>query len=135
MKPVHDGVPEVSLEPEAGVRCVDRMMPRVYAELRGIAHRYLAADPDGHTLSTTALIHEAYLRLADADQVSERGRAYFFASAARAMRRVLVDYARRRRRLKRGGGRSVLTLNDGMIATTERSVDLVDLDHALVLLA
>ncbi|NNM31974.1 MAG: RNA polymerase subunit sigma-70 [Gemmatimonadetes bacterium] len=106
-------------------------MPRVYTELRQIARHHLSRNPAGHTLCTTALIHEAYLRLADAGQVTERGRGYFFAAAARAMRQVLVDYARRRHRLKRGGGFQPLTLKEGLVGTPAPSLDLVDLDRAL----
>ncbi len=113
-------------------RAVDALVPEVYDELRAIAHRHLAADRPGHTLSTTALVHEAYVRLADADQVGERGRAYFFAAAARAMRRVLVDYARRRGRLKRGGGAVPLTLEEAVVADSARRIDVLDLDQALM---
>jgi RNA polymerase sigma-70 factor, ECF subfamily len=82
---------------------LEEVVPLVYDELRAMARRQLAREPDGHTLQTTALVHEAYLKLVDSSRVSERGRAYFFAAAARAMRQVLVDHARRRRALKRGG--------------------------------
>ena len=132
MNPAPDPfVANALLEAETGTPALDVLMPRVYEELRDIAHRYLAADPDGHTLSTTALIHEAYLRLADTDRVGDRGRAYFFASAARAMRRVLVDYARRRSRVKRGGGAQPLTLDDAVVAGKADPVDVLDLDRAL----
>ena len=114
-----------------GARPVDDIMPRVYGELRQIARRHLSRDPQGNTLSTTALIHEAYLRLADAEEVTAKGRGYFFASAARAMRQILVDYARRRRRLKRGGGLQPLTLNEAVVGHPAPSLDLVDLDRAL----
>jgi RNA polymerase sigma factor (TIGR02999 family) len=82
---------------------MERLIPLVYAELRRMAHYQLAAEPAGHTLSTTALVHEAYLRLADQSPGALDNRAQFFALAARAMRRVLVDYARRRHAARRGG--------------------------------
>ena len=122
---------EALLGTDPGTRTIDRIMPQVYAELRDIAHRHLSADPDGHTLSTTALIHEAYLRLAEADRVTAKGRAYFFAAAARAMRQVLVDYARRRNRLKRGGGARPLTLDEGLVVGAGVPDGLIDLDRAL----
>ncbi len=82
---------------------MERLIPLVYAELRRMAHRQLAAEAAGHTLSTTALVHEAYLRLADQSPGALGNRAQFFALAAQAMRRVLVDYARRRHAARRGG--------------------------------
>src|SRR5215211_5408892 len=84
---------------------LDRLVPLVYGELRRIAHRQLRAERAGHTLSTTGLVHEAYLKLADQSRVEWADRAHFFAVAARAMRRILVDYARRHRALRRGGER------------------------------
>ena len=82
---------------------LDRLLPLLYGELRQMAHRQLARERRGHTLRTTALVHEAYLRLVDQTKVTQRGRAYFFGAAARAMRQVLVDYARKRKAEKRGG--------------------------------
>lgn len=82
---------------------MDRLMPLVYDELRGVAHRQLGAEPTGHTLSTTALVHEAYLQLVDQSRTEWQDRAQFFAIASRAMRRILIDYARRHRALRRGG--------------------------------
>jgi RNA polymerase sigma factor (TIGR02999 family) len=90
---------------------LDRLFPEVYAELRRLAHRRLRAEPDGHTLSTTALVHETYLKLS-ADRGSEFGnREHFFALAARAMRRILVDYARRHRATKRSADRKPVSLS------------------------
>lgn len=110
---------------------LDRLVPIVYAELRRLAHAQLAGERPGHTLQTTALVHEAYLRLAGDRNVTARGRSYFFAAAARAMRRVLVDHARRRRTGKRGGGEVPVTLgreDDGVDALADR---LIELDDAL----
>lgn len=82
---------------------MDRLIPLVYDQLRRVAHRQLAAEPTGHTLSTTALVHEAYLKLVDQTRTRWQDRAHFFAIASQAMRRVLIDYARRHRALRRGG--------------------------------
>lgn len=120
---------------EAGARPVDRIVPHVYDELRSVARAALMADRRSPTLSTTALIHEAYVRLADADRVTAKGRAYFFAAAARAMRQVLVDYARRRGRLKRGGGMRALTLDTSVAGAETEPLDVLDLDRALFELA
>ena len=121
---------------------MERLIPLVYAELRRVAHRQLAAEPAGHTLSTTALVHEAYLRLADQTRVDWANRAQFFALAARVMRRVLVDYARRHRAARRGGlRRPALSLEDaeagdaGALVATARSDELLALDEALERLA
>src|SRR2546430_3629367 len=90
---------------------LDRLIPMVYDELREIAHRQLRNERSGHTLSTTALVHEAYLRLVNVNQVQWKDRAHFVAVAARVMRRILVDYARARSRDKRGGDRKSTRLN------------------------
>jgi len=94
----------------------DRLVPIVYEELRRLAHHYMRNEREGHTLQTTALVNELYLRLAGIDAVSWRDRAHFFAMAATLMRRVLVDYARQRGRDKRGAGLSVISLDDNVIA-------------------
>ena len=80
---------------------IERLWPLIYDDLRAMAHNRLRRERPGHTLVTTALVHEVYLRMVDSTQVARKGRAYFFAAAARAMRQILVDYARRRQRLKR----------------------------------
>jgi len=116
----------------------DELLPLVYGELRRIAHRQLAGEPDGHTLSTTALVHEAYLRLAD-QHTAWGDRAHFFALAARAMRRILVDYARRHRAFRRGAGGQPVALDAaedaGLLAGQERAEELLALDEALARLA
>ena len=120
---------------------VDRLLPLVYAELRRIAHRQLAAEAPGHTLSTTALVHEAYLRLADQSRAEWVDRQQFLAVAARTMRRVLVDYARRHWAQRRGGGahRHPVALEDaedaGALAVASRADELLALDEALERLA
>ena len=108
-----------------------KLFETVYAELRRIARRQLAASPPNATLSTTALVHEAYLRLSGDSRWAVRDRCHFFALAARAMRHVLVDHARRRGRQKRGGGAAVLDLDQHEVAAPERAEELVALDSAL----
>lgn len=105
-------------------------MPLVYAELRRLAARRLGLERTGHTLQPTALVHETYLRLVQAE-VSVNDRAHFFALAARIMRRVLVDHARARNSDKRGGGAAQITLTDGSIAADPKGMDLLALDEAL----
>jgi RNA polymerase sigma factor (TIGR02999 family) len=106
------------------------LVPLVYAELRRLAHYYLQGENPGHTLESTALVHEAYLRLADRMPLQVQNRAHFFAVASHLMRQILVDYARRRRRAKRGGG-CKLTLDEAAFLPGGRNVDLVALNSAL----
>jgi RNA polymerase sigma factor (TIGR02999 family) len=110
---------------------LDRLFPLVYEALRRIAHRALLRERAGHTLGTTALVHEAYLRLLDQDRASWNDRVHFLAIAATAMRRILVDYARRQKRLKRGGERRAVTLDDAMLVADQRADTLLALDEAL----
>jgi RNA polymerase sigma factor (TIGR02999 family) len=112
----------------------EHLVPIVYEELRRLAHHHMRAERDGHTLQTTALVNEVYLRLAGIDGLRWRDRAHFFAMAATLMRRVLVDYARQRGRDKRGGGVSVTSLDENTIAS-QPAVDVVALDEALERLA
>jgi RNA polymerase sigma factor (TIGR02999 family) len=110
---------------------LDRLFLIVYEELRRIAHRALVRERDSHTLSTTALVHEAYLKLVGQDRASWNDRAHFRAIAATAMRRILVDYARKQKRLKRGGNRLPVTFDDAMFVADERADTLLALDEAL----
>ena len=110
---------------------LERLVPLVYEDLRRVAHRQLDREGGGHTLQTTALIHEAYLKLAAGGAVSASGRAHFLAIAARAMRQVLVDYARRRKAAKRGGGVISVTLGDEAQPADTSAEDLLALDDAL----
>lgn len=110
---------------------MDRLMPVVYGELRRIAQGQLRAERVGHTVSTTALVHEAYLRLVDLREVDWQDRAHFFAIAARLMRRVLIDYARARAREKRGGGWVQVPLSDGVEVVEEQTDLLLELEDAL----
>ncbi len=115
---------------------LDKLMPLVYDELHRQAARYLRRESQGHTLQTTALIHETYLKLIDQREVQWQNRAHFFAIAAQAMRRIMVDYARTKQREKRGGGDEKLSLEAAMsVAVDEKSVDLIALDEALTRLA
>lgn len=114
-----------------GDESLDRLIPLVYQELKRIAHRQLLREEPGQTLHTTDLVHEAYLRLVDQAQLTRRGRAYFFAAAARAMRQVLIDRARRRRAAKRGGGERDVDLDAATIAVDAFAERLLDLDAAL----
>jgi RNA polymerase sigma-70 factor, ECF subfamily len=110
---------------------IDRLFPLVYDELRRMAHRALQRERPGHTLGTTGVVHEAYLKLVDQTRVGWRDRAHFFAVAALAMRRILVDYARRHQRAKRGGGVRAVTLEEAVVSLDERAENLVALDEAL----
>ena len=109
----------------------DRLVPVVYDELRQVAHRQLRGERAGHTLSTTALVHEAYLRLLNVEQMEWIDRAHFFGTAARVMRRVLIDYARARGRDKRGGGAIRVSLAEAIDERSAPEDDLLDLDAAL----
>lgn len=111
---------------------VDRLLPLVYDELRRIAHRQLGRERAGHTLGTTALVHEVYLKLVDQTRAKFEDRAHFFAIAARAMRRILVDYARRHQAAKRGGAAKQVSLDDAALVADERADTLLALDEALV---
>lgn len=110
-------------------------MEVAYAELRAIAHARLVARGAGGTLSTTALVHEAYLKLVDHSPSKWRDRAHFFAVASLAMRHVLVDFAKARVTLKRGGARRRITLDDDVIAVDDQADALLQLDEALARLA
>lgn len=109
---------------------LDRLFPLVYRELHDRAHRQLARHRPGETLSTTALVHEAYLKLTDSAHQSYQDRVHFFAVASRAMRQILVDYARRTTAAKRGGGHPV-SLDPDAIANPGRAEELLALDEAL----
>jgi RNA polymerase sigma factor (TIGR02999 family) len=113
---------------------MDRLFPLVYGELRRIAHRQLQGERPGHTLGTTGLVHETYLKLVDQTRVQWRDRGHFFALAARAMRQILVDYARRYRAQRRGGGLRRVPLTDGT-AVEEQAELLLAVHEALDRLA
>lgn len=109
----------------------DEIIGLVYADLRRIAHRRLLSERPDHTLNTTALVHEAYLSLVDQAEADWRGRAHFFAVAARVIRNVLVDHARERGAEKRGGGAVFIPLREDLDGASERTIELLSLDEAL----
>ena len=109
----------------------EQLVPLVHEELRRLAHREMGRERAGHTLQTTALVNEAYLRLIDVSRVQWQNRAHFFAMSARLMRRILVDHARSRQSQKRGGATRKVSLEDALIVSPERGSDLIALDDAL----
>jgi RNA polymerase sigma factor (TIGR02999 family) len=139
MIPSRDGVPPIAAITEL-LRAVeggdkaarDRLFAVVYAELRGLARGQLRRIPARDTLSTTALVNETYLKLAGERPWSARDRSHFFALAARAMRQILVDHARRRARQKRGGGAEPVSLNEALLPAPDRAEELLALDAALL---
>lgn len=110
---------------------LNELVPSVYRELRGLAQYQLAGERKGHTLDPTALVNETYLRLGQSAQVRWHDRAHFFAVASRIMRRVLVDYARKRRAAKRGGGVTAITLLESRGPGKSQDIDVVALEEAL----
>lgn len=114
---------------------LDELLPIVYDELRRQAARYLRRERVGHTLQTTALIHEAYIRLVDQRNVRWQNRAHFFGIASQLMRRILVDHARSKKRAKRGGSDIRVSLADAILVTKSKDLDVVALDEALERLA
>jgi len=120
-----------SLEAAAARESLDDFVPELYDELRGMAHRRLRGERADHTLSTTALVHEAYLKLAKLDRMEWQNRAHFCAEAARAMRRILVDYAVRRGAKKRGGDRVKVEMDEAFAITDAEAGQLLSLHRAL----
>ena len=114
---------------------LEQLMPLVYAELHRQAKRYMRNERAGHTLQTTAILNEAYLRLVDNTKPVWQGRSHFIAAAAQLMRRIMVDHARERHSLKRGGGALKVTLDEAALVTETRSEELLALDEALENLA
>ena len=114
-------------DPEA----LNKLTPLVYNELRRLARRHMGREREWHTLQTTALVNEAYLKLVDQKEVRWQNRAQFFGLAAQVMRHILIDYARTQSRAKRGGGAEKVSLEEEAVLTPERALALVDLDEAL----
>jgi|SRR5208283_1893025 len=110
---------------------LEKLIPLVYDELRRLAKRYMRREHPDHTLQTTALINEAFLRLVDLGNVHWQNRAHFFALCARLMRRILVDFARARRYTKRGGGAQPISLDESVVVSPAQPMDLVAVDDAL----
>jgi RNA polymerase sigma-70 factor (ECF subfamily) len=116
-------------------QALEKLLPIVHEELHQLAHRYMQRESPDHVLQTTALVNEVYLRLVDAKEQRWQNRAHFFGICARLMRQILVDYARLRDRLKRGGRAAQVPMEDALELTSERPLDLVALDDALNALA
>jgi RNA polymerase sigma factor (TIGR02999 family) len=114
---------------------LEKLTPLIYDELRRIAHRYARRERNGHTLQTTALINEAYVRLAGNESPDWQNRQHFFAVTAQVMRHILIDHARRRQALKHGGGGQQVSLSEAKGMTNERAAELIALDDALEELA
>lgn len=110
---------------------LDKLLPMVYGRLRQMAERELRRERPEHTLTPTALVHEAYLKLAQLDRIDWRGRAHFFGASARAMRRILISYARMKKADKRGAGSTHVPFDSVVVAARERPADLLALDEAL----
>jgi RNA polymerase sigma factor (TIGR02999 family) len=110
-------------------------MPIVYNELHRLAHYHLGEERAGHTLQTTALVNEAYLKLIDQKRVKWQSRSHFFSVAAKLMRRILIDYARSRQFAKRGGGVPTVPIDNAVVISPERAHELIDLDEALTALS
>ncbi len=126
-------VTQLLLDSSAGDKAaLDRLMPVVYQELRRLAHHYMKHERAGHTLQTTALVNEVYLRLIDYRKMDLQNRAHFLAVAAQTMRRVLIDHARSRNFAKRGGGADKVSLDQAAIVSEERSSELIAVDDALM---
>jgi RNA polymerase sigma-70 factor, ECF subfamily len=116
---------------EGDKAALDRLTPLVYDELRRIAHRYVQRERDGHTFQTTALVNEAYLRLAGQQKVDWQNRAHFFAVTAQVMRHILIDHARRRHYAKHGGELLQIPIEDAAVMSEQRAAELIALDEAL----
>jgi RNA polymerase sigma-70 factor (ECF subfamily) len=114
---------------------LDELYPLVYEELHKLARRYMSRERKGHTLQTTALINEAYVRLVDQRNVHWANRSHFFAISAQIMRRILIDHARRHAYAKRGGGAQQVSLEEVAIVAAEKSAEIIRLDEALKILA
>lgn len=110
---------------------LDKLIPLVYQELRRLAHYYMRQERGGHTLQTTALVNEAYMKLADYKKMRWQSRAHFFAIAAQVMRRILVEHARVRDSAKRGGGAQKLSLEDTAVVSEGRSGEVIAINNAL----
>lgn len=120
---------------EGEKEALDKLIPIVYAELRRLAHNYMRDERKGHILQTTALVNEVYVRLLDCSRVNWQNRAHFLAISAQLMRRILVDFARSQRSLKRGGAAQRISLEEFQIAFAEPDPDLIEIDEALQSLA
>ena len=136
VRPASRRVTELLIAWSGGDSCaLDALIPLVHGELQRVARRQMKREREDHTLQTTALVNEAYLRLVDLSRIRWQDRAHFFAMSARLMRRILVDHARSRRYLKRGGGARRVSFDEALAVSRESAADLVALDDALQSLA
>lgn len=137
MTPPNEQPTQLLEQMQAGDRqAAEKLLPLVYEEFRQLARHYLQQERANHTLQPTALVHEAYMKLIDQSRVNWQGRTHFFAVAAQAMRRILVDHARHHLRLKRGGGQHRVMLDENVaLSAKDRDEDVVALDEALQKLA
>jgi RNA polymerase sigma factor (TIGR02999 family) len=130
--PSPEGVSKILTDRADGDRvALDKVTPLVYDELRNLAHRYMVQERGGHTLQTTALVNEVYLKFANRDGLRAQNRAHFLALAARQMRCILVDHARGHAREKRGGDAQKVPLDEAVIVSNDRSAEMLALDEAL----
>lgn len=120
---------------QGDAKAADELLPLVYEELRRLAASKMSQEPPGQTLQATALVHEAYLRLVGSETQNWNSRTHFFTAAAEAMRRILIDNARRKQRLKRGGGQHKVDIDNALLSIEEPSTNLIALDEALAKLA
>jgi RNA polymerase sigma factor (TIGR02999 family) len=120
---------------QGDVKAADKLLPLVYNELRRLAAQKMSRESPGQTLQATALVHEAYIRLVGSEARDWKGRTHFFTAAAEAMRRILIDNARRKKSLKYGGGNQIANLDNAELAIEEPSEDIIALDEALAKLA
>jgi RNA polymerase sigma-70 factor, ECF subfamily len=128
----HSQVTELLNDWQSGDRtALEKLTPVIYDELKRIAHRYVQRERNGHTLQTTALVNEAYLRLAAQKEIAWENRAHFFAVSAQVMRHILIDYARRRRYAKHGGELQQVPLEEATLMSEQRAAELIALDEAL----
>jgi len=131
LPPSHEITQLLQAWSEGEPSALEKLIPVVYGELHRLAQRYMAHERPGHTLQASALVNEAYVRLADVRRMSWQNRAQFFAVSAQLMRRILVDFARRHRSSKRGGEAKVVSLEEDLVVSRERGEDLVALNEAL----
>jgi len=134
--PSTDNVTRLLLDWSNGDKsALEKLIPLVYDELRRMARQYMRRERPGHTLESTALVNEAYIKLIDCSRVGWQNRAHFFAVAAQLMRRILIDHARSRNYAKRGGGVRKVSLDEAAILSEERASELIAIDNALTNLA
>ncbi len=134
-KPQHQITQLLAEWSEGNQSALDELYPLVYEELHRLARRYMSRERKGHTLQTTALINEAYVRLVDQKNVRWANRSHFFAISAQIMRRILIDHARRHAYAKRGGGAKQVSLDEAAFVAPDQALELVRLDEALQTLA